>query len=164
MASSKSRQKGNLVRNVLILLVIIAASIGGTFFYLKNFGEPANAAVAQTQVPVKPVQPAIPSPIYVALDPFTVTLRDNYGRRILYTGITLRVADERSSKVLSSYMPEVRSRTLLTLSEQNPQTVQTPQGRAVLAKALTSALEAPYLPNPHGPKISNVLFTAFVVQ
>src|SRR3546814_10327068 len=99
----------------------------------------------------------MPSPIYVALDPFTVTLRDNYNRRILYTAITLRVTDQTSSKLLSDYMPEVRSRVLLALSEQNPQTVQTPEGRSALTKSLTTVLEAPYAPNPLGPKISNVL-------
>jgi flagellar FliL protein len=164
MASPKPNRTGTLIKNTLLLLVVIAASIGGTLLYSSKFGEPADAAVAKAQQAPKPIKPAIPSPIYVALDPFTVTLQDNYSRRILYTGITLRVADERSSSLLARYMPEVRSRTLLTLSEQNPQTVQTPQGRAALAKALIAALEAPYLPNPDGPKISNVLFTAFVVQ
>src|SRR3546814_744207 len=86
-------------------------------------------ATAKADEPPKHAAPAMPSPIYVALDPFTVTLRDNYNRRILYTAITLRVTDQTSSKLLSDYMPEVRSRVLLALSDQKPQPVQTPEGR-----------------------------------
>lgn len=160
MAQTQSHPVGAALKNLLLIVLIIAASIGGTLFYTSRSDE----SVAKAAEPPKQAKPVLPSPIYVALDPFTVTLQDNYGRRILYTAITLRVTDQKSAKLLSDYMPEVRSRTLLTLSEQSPQTVQTPEGRTMLAKALTNTLEAPYTPNPSGPKISNVLFTAFVVQ
>lgn len=149
------------IKTLLMLLLVAAASIGGTLFYSSHFGPSTAQAV---EAPKKPAPPSIPNPIYVPLDPFTVTLQGNYNRRILYTAITLRVADTESSKLLTSYMPEVRNRVLLTLSEQNPDTVQTPEARAALAKALIKALESPYIPQPLGPKISNVLFTAFVVQ
>jgi len=149
------------IKTLLMLLLVAAASIGGTLFYSSRFGPFTAHAV---EAPTKPAPPPVPSPIYVPLDPFTVTLQGNYDRRILYTAITLRVADAASGKLLDSYMPEVRNRVLLTLSAQNPETVQTPEARAALAKALTKSLEAPYVPQPVGPKISNVLFTAFVVQ
>lgn len=146
------------IKTLLMLLLVAAASIGGTLFYSSRFTAHA------VETPRKPAPPPVPSPIYVPLDPFTVTLQGNYDRRILYTAITLRVADAASGKLLTSYMPEVRNRVLLTLSAQNPETVQTPEARATLAKALTESLEAPYIPQPVGPRISNVLFTAFVVQ
>jgi len=165
MAYMQSHPIERAIKNLLLVLLIVVVSIGGTLLYsakadLFGIGVGANA----DGKPKTQAAPVIPGPIYVALDPFTVTLPGNYDRRILYTSITLRVADKDSSKLLENYMPEVRNRVLLTLSEQNPQTVQTPQGRTALAKALTTALEAPYTPHPKGPKISNVLFTAFVVQ
>jgi flagellar FliL protein len=42
--------------------------------------------------------------------------------------------------------------------------VHAPEHREKLALGLAKVLEAPYSPQPEGPKISNVLFTAFVVQ
>lgn len=161
MAQSQPRTMQKTIKTSLMVLLVAAASIGGTLFYSSRSGLFAAHAV---EAPAKQPPAPIPGPIYVPLDPFTVTLQGNGDRRILYTAITLRVTTEESSKLLTSYMPEVRNRVLLTLSEQNPETVQTPEGRTALAKALIKTLEAPYVPQPSGPKISNVLFTAFVVQ
>src|SRR3546814_16700507 len=125
MAYSQPRPLAAVLKNLLLVVLIMAASIGGTLLYSSRSAR----STAKADEPPKHAAPAMPSPIYVALDPFTVTLRDNYNRRILYTAITLRVTDQTSSKLLSDYMPEVRSRVLLALSDQKPQPVQTPEGR-----------------------------------
>src|SRR5690606_19989149 len=105
-----------------------------------------------------------PSPIFLPLSPFTVTLHNERTSRVLHVAITLRVADEASRQTLDDYMPEVRDRVLNRLSEQHPIQVQTAEGRAKLASDLSTTLQIPYLPQIKGPSIQNVLFTAFVVQ
>ncbi len=149
-----------MIKTIAGIVLIAVASIGATAVYFLRVGVPE--VNAQTTLPAKPV--VLPGPIFVPLEPFTVTLRDNNNSRILYVAITLRVADEASRKLLAVYMPEVRNRVLLELSTQSPTAVQTPEGRTELTKSLAKVLEAPYLPQPDGPRISNVLFTAFVVQ
>ncbi|MEO6986070.1 MAG: flagellar basal body-associated protein FliL [Paralcaligenes sp.] len=149
-----------MTKTIVGIILIAAASIGATVFYFAEFASPS--AHAKTTATAKPVP--LPGPIFVPLEPFTVTLRDDNSSRILYVAITLRVADEASLKLLDLYMPEVRNRVLLELSIQSPTGVQTSQGRTQLAQDLAKVLKAPYLPQPHGPSISNVLFTAFVVQ
>ncbi|TGV06794.1 flagellar protein FliL [Alcaligenaceae bacterium 429] len=164
------------LKNLLIVLLIIAASVGATLYYswqqggITFFAAPnANATEQATEdeekPATKPAAPAVaPKPIFTSLEPFTVTLNDGQRSRILYTALTLRVEDEETRLLLGEFMPVVRDRVLKTLSAQNPFHVQTPQGREELVNALTMVLNAPYEPSSVKPRIANVLFTAFVVQ
>lgn len=151
---------------MLVVLLIVAASIGATLYYTTQAGTQSvsvpGAGIASAGEVVSKLSAA--PPIFVALDPFTVTLRNDRTSRILHVAITLRVTDDASRQVLNDYMPEVRDRVLSRLSEQHPIQVQTTEGRARLVRDLGNTLEAPYTPQPQGPNIQNVLFTAFVVQ
>lgn len=149
------------ITNILTILIVIMGSVGATVFYMSHSDHPADT------LPKKPTQKSaasVPAPIFVELEPFTVTLDSESGNRILYAAITLRVEDDATRKLLASYMPEVRDRVLLLLSEQDPVVVQKPKVRQQLAQELVKALEAVYKPQPQKPKITSVLFTAFVVQ
>lgn len=145
----------------LLLAVIISATIGGTVFFLSKQGAP----LAQlTGLDAAASADSAPDPIFAELDPFTVTLRGEYRNRILYVAITLRLADQPSRKIISDYMPEVRDRILKVLTSQDNNQVQTVEGREALVNTLKSRLQAPFAPQPSGPHIDDVLFTAFVVQ
>lgn len=166
MAQSTSRSFSKILKFLLIVVLIAAASIGATLYYTTQTGSAVVAASDPETTTVPEATPSAPvsPPIFVALDPFTVTLRNERTSRILHVAITLRVNDEASSKMLDEYMPEVRDRVLSRLSEQHPIQVQTTEGRAKLVQELSNTLAAPYSPQPRGPNIQKVLFTAFVVQ
>lgn len=68
-----------------------------------------------------------PSPVFYALDTFTVNLGD--ADRVLYIGITLRLKDEATRSRLSEYLPEVRSRLLLLFSRQDAAVLATEEGK-----------------------------------
>lgn len=161
---------GKLLLGLLLVILVIGASVGATYFFLQKTGMLGNAMADgsiepyqyQAQYQAPPV--ALPAPIFSALEPFTVTLRDDRTTRILYLAVTLRLVDENSRNMVTEYMPEVRDRVLRLLSLQNPTYIQTPEGRERLVQDLTELLQRPYLPQPRGPEISAVLFTAFVVQ
>src|SRR5690606_29478103 len=165
--SSKSSSKGSgrlfkMLLGLLLIVAIIGASVAATYFFFQRSGVFANT-LDRESTPARPAVP-LPSPIFSALEPFTVTLRDERSTRILYVAITLRLVDEASRNIVNEYMPEVRDRVLRLLAVQNPNYVQTPEGREALVRDLTDMLQRPYLPQPQGPEISAVLFTAFVVQ
>lgn len=147
-------------RNLLFAGLLIAVSVVATLF-LQNKIQ-FNPANADTQQDIRPA--AMLNPLFTSLEPFTVSLRDDHGSRVLYVGITLRVEDESSGKMLNTFMPEVRDRVLSTLIRQGTEQIQAPDGRENLARQLQNELTRPYHPNPEGPRISRVLFTAFVVQ
>ncbi|WP_245153338.1 flagellar basal body-associated FliL family protein [Allopusillimonas ginsengisoli] len=147
----------------MLIAFIAVASSGATLAFQKYAGlSPANAELS-TRGGYAPAAPA-PDPIFVPLDPFTVTLPGDYKNRVLYAAITLRVGDQQSASIINAYMPEVRDRALRLLAQQNVHDVQTSEGRAALVDILRSELAQPYTPEPEGPNIGDVLFTAFVVQ
>ena len=153
--------KGKTFIYIILAAVLVAASIGGTLYFQDRVGLPS--ASANNQEPVsEPV--VLPDPLFTSLDPFTVSLRDENGSRVLYVGITLRVQNQESQDLLANYMPEVRDRVLRVLTKLSTRQVQAPNGREVLADELLNELTQPYLPHTDGPRISRVLFTAYVVQ
>ena len=157
---SASGKLSNTLRNIFLAMLLIAGSVAATLFLHDKIQlTPANADTAHDAPP-----PVMLEPLFTSLEPFTVSLRDDHGSRVLYVGITLRVEDEAARKMLNTFMPEVRDRVLATLTQQGTTQIQAPQGREILADQLLRELTKPYQPNPQGPRISRVLFTAFVVQ
>ena len=164
-SSSSGSRIGKFLLWLMLLVLVVAASIAGTFFIMQKTGLQGSPAFAEAAEPaVERHQVALPAPIFAPLEPFTVTLRDERTTRILYVAVTLRLVDEASRNMITEYMPEVRDRVLRLLAVQNPTYIQTPEGRERLVHDLTQLLQRPYLPQPRGPEISAVLFTAFVVQ
>ena len=172
---------------LLVLLIVAGASVAVTW-YLTTRNIQQNAAQVQLGVgqggvagapgtpgaPGAPVQatfvpppttpPVVPAPIFIPLEAFTVTLQSPETERILHVGLTLRVSDDQTRQRIEKYMPEVRSRILMTLSAQSPQAVQTAQGKNDLAAAIAQTVNRPFSPLPDGQYVTDVLFTAFVVQ
>jgi flagellar FliL protein len=176
MAGSSSGGLGRIIRPLiwlLILLIVAALCITGTWFYLhwqsSRELNPLQQAVGQSSGPAtvqytKPAPVQVPAPIFTKLDPFTVMLESKDSERMLFLGITLRLADQQSSERIDKYMPEVRSRILMILSSLTPQDVQTPEGKAKMVQEITAAVSKPFAPIPDGQNVSGVLFTDFVVQ
>jgi len=169
MSNSPNNRWSKLLKTVLAVLCIVAASVGATLYYAtSSWGLLAvrSDVAIQNPMAVAPPAPAdVRAPIFLELQPFTAMLHDAQNRRrVLYVAITLRVDNDDARALLTEYMPEVRDRILRKLSMQDPVAVQTPNGRTLLAEALTRTLEAPYHPYLSSPRIQNVLFTAFVVQ
>ncbi|MGB6155229.1 flagellar basal body-associated FliL family protein [Castellaniella sp.] len=155
-----------LLKFLLLLIIIIGASVGGTMLFMNRNSPSTPATTANPAVTVvpAPAAPVVVAPIFAELEPFTVTLYGEMRNRILYTAITLRLADEASRKQIEDYMPEVRDRILKVLSSQPLAQVQTPEGRQALSNALKAELSNTFAPQLPAPQISDVLFTAFVVQ
>lgn len=160
-----------LLKNVLLVLLIIAVSVGATLYYSWQQGKRPNwaswkdAGTAEAAPTARPSPaPVAEKPLFSTLEPFTVTLNENGRSRILYVGISLQVTDEQSRKVIHEFMPVVRDRVLQILAEQIPSRIQTPEGREELVRSLSQGLQTPYEPSHVAPRISNVLFTAFVIQ
>ena len=67
----------------------------------------------------KPARQAVEKPIFVALEPITVNLQQGEGRgRFLHVGMALKVRDEKAKAQVVEFMPELRSRALMMLSQR----------------------------------------------
>jgi flagellar protein FliL len=104
-------------------------------------------------------------PIFMRIEPFTVNLADgNYGSRLLYTGVTLRVGDETSKIILEEHMPQVRSRLLMLLSGKQADELTSTEGKQQLAQSIIDRLNVPLTENQPPLDLREVLFTEFIVQ
>lgn len=146
------------LNTILLVLILLVVGGGAAYYYLTNTG-PAPLPTVQ-----EPAQPIVAAPVFLALEPFTVTLRGDRNSQILYTEITLRLEESKSHTTLVQYMPEVRNRVLGELSQHTASALQTTEGRNELASRLKTILAAPFHPHVPAPGISSVLFTAFVIQ
>ncbi|MCP1633271.1 flagellar basal body-associated FliL family protein [Kerstersia gyiorum] len=175
-ASTSLPRKRNLflkfVGAVLLIVLFAFAGIGGAWFYVNRehpvatdatqASEPADAtsAVSNGRDP----DANAPMPIFVDLTPFTVTLSDNVMERLVHMAITVRLSDEESKERLQRYLPEVRNRVLMILTDQSPETIASTRTRARLSQDISEALSRPFKPLVRGQQIIDVLFTDFVVQ
>ena len=103
-------------------------------------------------------------PIFLSLDPITVNLQTEGRPRFLHVGMSLKLRDEKAKAQVGEFMPELRSRALMLLSNRQPDTLQSPEDKARLAGEIQAELNRP-LNDPLPPQgVTGVSFTAFVVQ
>lgn len=138
---------------LLLLLTLVACAAGGySYWRMQQNANPMTKTVA----------PPPASPVFFALDTFTVNLGD--ADRVLYVGITLRLKDEETRARLSEYLPEVRSRLLLLLSRQDAAQLATDTGKLKLASAIKETLSTPLIAGHPRQDVTDVLYTAFILR
>ena len=147
------RSKTRWVLIALLVLVAMGRAAAGAYFYFRGSPDAAKQAV-------KPPE----DPIFMALDPFTVNLQPNGRNRFLHVAVTLKVPNIKSQALLVQYLPEVRSRVLITLSNRTSETLVTPEEKSLLAGEILAALNQPFAANLASAGISSVMFTTFMLQ
>lgn len=148
--SPKSRMIG-VVLGAIVAIVVVA----GAAFYFGNSRSASHAAPA----------PVVETPIFIALEPFTVNLQSEGRPRFLHIGVTLKVSDAKSQEQVTQYLPEARSRVLMLLSNRKPESLSTQEDKNQLSAEILKTLNKPFSPNrAQQQKINDVVFTAFVLQ
>lgn len=152
---AKSKSKMFIIIGAAVLL--LGAGGGGAWYFLghKNEGQ-AEAAHA------KPA-PAAP-PVFAQMDPFTVNLQADGGEQFLQTAFTLQVGSQADVDAIKLYLPQVRSRVLLLLSSKRGAEISTVEGKKKLAEEIIAQLKQPFSPGAQPLHVSDVFFTAFVIQ
>ncbi len=150
-----SGQRGAAARALLFVLalVVLVCAVAGTTYAVVSRNLPTAAETA-------PTSPPPPKPVFIELEPFTVTVSDPYADRILHVGLTLRVDDDSTRQRLMDYLPEIRSQLLVLLSEQRPDALQSGEGKRELASQVRASLNS----GVGKGQVMDVLFHAFVVQ
>jgi len=157
---AKSQGSSSKLVWLMILLVLLSLAAAGAAIYMvlseRNTSDNSSAQVQQLERPM---------PIFVKIEPFTVNLADdNFGSRLLYAGISLKVSSDESQEILTEHMPQVRSRLLLLFSGKQAGELITPEGKRRLSDEVAAVLSEP-LTQPQPPlQIEDVLFTEFIVQ
>ncbi|GHB08654.1 hypothetical protein GCM10009038_02690 [Salinicola rhizosphaerae] len=151
------RKKRTLILiGLLVLLLAIASSVAVYFFLDARDSSPVAAEDAPPPEP--------PVPIFVTVSPFTVNLQSDYGDRLLYVGLSLRVGDDKTSDFLAQHMPEIRSRLLMLLSGKSAEELIKPAGKIELKKEIMGLFDTPITTPQPTLAIDDVLFSDFIVQ
>lgn len=165
------KKKGKKLRVIILIavaaLVIAGAGVVGLLLLKKgSAGAGDDTGVGATSgTPVDLSKP----PAFVALDPFVVNLLPGEGDRYLQVVLAVRVADMRTGDSLKGFMPEIRHRINMLLSNKLPSELSTYEGREALANEITDeinrVLGGSMSPTgrPEGPAQA-VLFNSFIIQ
>lgn len=170
MSQTKKRSWFGLFKGAFFASLFAAVGAGGYWYYTDNIVSAAQASPSE-----QPIEPSrakstgaqrmrSEAPIYVALEPFTVTLQNGDRPRVLHIGFTLQVDDENSKARIEQSMPELRGRILMTLADVDPVAIRDRHTRTQLLHEVSRLAAQPFGQNAQEQHVNNVFLTTFVIQ
>ncbi len=162
-----SEQKGSSKKNLIILivlaLVLIGVSVGGTIAALKFLAPPA--AVDGEEMAEEELQPAKKPAIYYPLKPALIVTYQVRGRhRYAQIGITLMFRDEDVVAAIELHKPMILNALNMIIAGQLYEDIQTAEGKELLRLQCLEELQRLLEIEIGKPGIEQVLFTDFVMQ
>lgn len=101
---------------------------------------------------------------YLPFETFTVNLLPDPDEKFLQLDLTIEVKGAELAEKLKLQMPALRNRVLLLLTSKKASDISTPEGKAQLSDELLAELKKPLTKSGKPLKVTQVLFTSFVVQ
>ena len=144
--------------------VLVLAGAGGGGYWWWSHRAPADPKAAEAAAAAEKVEPHTPEDAgVVSFDPFVANLADEGGTRFLRASLKLVVAGAETAKEVEENAVEraqLQSAILETLTVQTAEALVTPEGKKELKKQILD--KTGHL--LHSAKVTDVLFTEFVVQ
>lgn len=153
VAPKKSKKMLFIIIGILVLLL----GGGAAYYFLVLSKKPVDPN-APVEVKVEEAK----EPIYVVFDPFTVNLRG--GGQYLQTTITIETRDEKDGTKIKTYLPLVRSKILLILSNKTSEEIMDEAGKKQLVEDIKEIFKPPLATGVQVSKPPEILFTSFVIQ
>jgi len=157
--------KKKLIIILVAVLVLVLGGGGAAWFFLHgdSSDEHSQQDEKTAKKAKKPAKKAGP-PVYVPVDQFTVNLQPENGDQYLQVAMTLQASTLEESEVIKTNMPKLRSRILLLLSSKHASEINTPEGKQQLSKEILDIVNQPFEAGGEHQEVSEVLFTAFIIQ
>jgi flagellar FliL protein len=151
----------------ILVITLLLAGAGGAWYFLAPH-EKANSteadtnidAEAEVEVEAEPEQHA--PPVFVELEPFTVNLQSD--GQMLQATFNLQVKNEKVAEEIKLYMPQIRSRLLIMLSNKTAESLGKQEGKITLISEIESLVEQPFTKGAKPVNIINVFVTSFIIQ
>ncbi|MCK7317312.1 flagellar basal body-associated FliL family protein [Enterobacter cloacae] len=153
----------SLLMAFMFLTAVAACGVSGYLFWEMKFAKPeVVAAEGEDKTAPAPVQV---EPLYASMNTFTVSLKptENESDRVLYLGLSIRVAEPESLTVLEKYLPEYRSRIFMLLTHQTYEELATDEGKRRLINAIQGELDKPLAFN-QSISVTDVLINEFILR
>jgi flagellar FliL protein len=140
-APAKGKKKLILIAALALLLLALGGG-GAAFWVLQKKAEVAADAEGGDDDTVAEAQPKKKKgdkqhlPVFLPLDMFTVNLADRDAERYAQVGVTLELADTKTSDLLKAYMPAVRNDVLMLIAHKKAAELQDRAGKLELAREI----------------------------
>jgi flagellar protein FliL len=149
VAPAPAKGKKKLILIAALALLVLALVGGGAAFLLMQ--KKANAAEADgddgdTTAEARPHKKKGDKqhlPVFLPMDMFTVNLADREAERYAQVGVTLELADTKTSDLLKAYMPAVRNDVLMLIAHKKASELQDRAGKIELAREIRRAAMKP---------------------
>ena len=157
---------------IVIAAVVLLAGAGGAAFFLlsKNadHGDEDEEVAAEKVKPKKKKGEKAAPPVYVPFESFTVNLVPEQGEQFLQLVVSVEVEDVAAGDTIKLYMPKLRNRVMLLLSDKKASDLITKDGKEKLAQEIRDQMNEVIDPSTKGKKaeapVKEVLFTSFIIQ
>jgi flagellar protein FliL len=169
--------KKKLILIVAAAVLLLAAGGGGAAFWVVHKKAEAAAeadagdgdadAAAEHKSSKKGDKHQLP--VFLPLDVFTVNLADRDAERFAQVGVTLELADTKTSDLLKAYMPAVRNDVLMLIANKKAADLQDRAGKLELAREIKRAALKPLDDGEDSgdsdePPVRAVHFSSFIIQ
>jgi flagellar FliL protein len=152
-AAAPAGAKNKLVMMIAVALVAVGAGGGAAWYFMHDKADAPAHKVAKAEPPE-----------YVPIESFTVNLQPENGEQFLQIAFTLQVQNQKEGELIKANMAKVRSRVLLLLSGKKASEISTVDGKHQLATEIVAALKQPFVDKGEPQLVSDVLYTAFIIQ
>lgn len=148
-------KKSSKIPLIIVGLLVTAVAAGAAWYFVTSNSANTTAHNTAKVVPHK-------QPVFLQLDPFTVNLKPD--GQFLQTTFTLQLASDADATKIKMYLPHVRSRILLLLSNKTVEELSTVDGKQMLGEQIIETIADPFQPGLDSVHVDTVLVTTFVIQ
>ena len=155
----------SLLMTFMFLTAVAACGFSGYLFWELKYAKPAVAAIENENVAQPAPAPVQIEPLYASMNTFTVSLKPtaNESDRVMYLGLSIRVAEQSSLAVLEKYLPEYRSRLFMLLTHQTYEDLSSDEGKRRLIDNIKAELDKPLAFN-QSIRVTDVLINEFILR
>jgi flagellar FliL protein len=138
--TKQKKSKASLFIIIFAVLALVSVLGFGVLYYLGQ----KNAADSEEQTTSHAVKKT--PPVYLSLDNMVVNLADPGGEKVAQVGVTLEVIDSKASDKVKVYLPSIRSRILLIISQRESAELLSIAGKEKLAADILIEALRPFSP------------------
>ena len=142
-----------------LVVVLLAATAGGTWFVMRGSNEPAAEAEAEAAAP------AVKAPIIHSLSPsFVVNLFNERSTRFLQVDVEVMSRDEEVISKLEDYEVRIRHELIMMFSSLTKEMINSLEGRKEIQAKTVATINSVLEAETGKGGIEDVYFTKFVMQ
>lgn len=161
--SGEGKNKFPFLLLLMMGLAIFATAFAGYIWF--EHQKVKQAMLEKSSTNADNLSSEITLPIYYPLETFTLSLKPSAqeSARVLYIGLTLKLADEVSKDSIEKFLPEVRNRLLMLFSQQTANELLSDAGKQNLLSEIKNVVNKPFS-DRESVQVTDVLFNAFILR